>query len=295
MDPKYTIHADTVRISARNPISIWSMEEKKKIIQPHNHQYHEICLVVAGEAVHATEGKKHIVQRGSVLIASPGQIHSFEIQDRFVIFNIFYLAEWVFHNLMTYWEHPNLCFMFADTLLYKRTQVGAVEHLVFNLRQTEELERECGDLAAATRCNPVSHLYLSSTFGKFLAIIGSHGGIHERGMRPEIWQALRTVENIVQSGEPFHPKVLSKNTPVQSAQLARLFRETTGKSPMEFYQHRRAQIAAVRLLNPLLSITQIAMELSYSDAAHFGRIFKRYYQISPREFRLRHRVMSSDN
>ena len=44
--------------------------------------------------------------------------------------------------------------------------------------------------------------------------------------------------------------------------------------------------AATRLLKEGdISITEVAMELSYSDAAHFTRAFKRWSGVTPREYR----------
>lgn len=43
---------------------------------------------------------------------------------------------------------------------------------------------------------------------------------------------------------------------------------------------------AARLLsNPDLSITMIAEELGYSDAGNFRAVFKKYYGVTPMEFR----------
>jgi len=141
--------------------------------------------------------------------------------------------------------------------------------------------------------NPsVSHLYLRSTFEKFIALVGAYMEAHEDGRRPEVWQSLRRIETIIQGGEHFSPEILAKNTSVHAAHLARIFVRETGKSPMEFYQQRRVQVACVRLLNPLRSITDIAMELGYADTAHFSRSFRRYYRMSPRDFRIRHGIGS---
>jgi AraC-like DNA-binding protein len=49
----------------------------------------------------------------------------------------------------------------------------------------------------------------------------------------------------------------------------------------------RFKAAAVRLRDPLISVTDIALDLGYSDTAHFSRAFRRIAGMSPRQYRRR--------
>lgn len=293
MKATYTITRKDVGISARHPISIWQLLRlQNETVAPHDHAYHEICLVVGGSGWHLTGDRREKIAPGDLLVSAPGQVHSVEVSGWLDLYNLFYLAEWVFHDLQDYWEHPQLCMLFGASLLYNGQEAEPAKHLKLGGSFADAARRECEDLVAAIKNPVVSHLYLRATFEKIVALVGAYMEIHEDGRRPEVWQALRRIETIIQGGERFRPEVLAHNTPVQPAHLARIFSSETGKSPTEFYQHRRAQVACVRLLNPLRSITDIAMELGYSDAAHFSRSFRRYYRMSPRNFRIRHGIGS---
>lgn len=292
MKATYTITQSEVGISARHPISVWRLREEHKIVRPHDHAYHEICLCVGGSGWHLTGDRREKISRGDLLVSAPGQVHSVEIPGWLELFNLFYLAEWVFHDLQDYWEHPRLCMLFGESLLYKGREGEEAKHLRLGGSFADAAQRECEDLVAAVKNPVVSHLYLRATFEKIVALVGASMEVNDEGRRPEVWRSLRCIETIIQSGEPFCPEVLARDTSVHAAHLARIFVRETGKSPMEFYQQRRAQVACVRLLNPLRAITDIAMELGYSDTAHFSRIFRRYYQMSPRDFRVRHGIGS---
>ena len=292
MKAEYTISRSDVGISARRPISVWKLLERHKVVRPHDHTYHEICLCVGGSGWHLTGDQRKKISRGSLLVSAPGQVHSIEIPEWLELFDLFYLAEWVFHDFQDYWEHPQLCMLFGASLLYSGQELVPARHLDLGSVFADAAQRECEDLVAAINNPVVSQLYLRATFEKILALVGASMEIQEEGTRPEVWQSLRRIETFIQNGEPFRPKVLASGTSIQATHLSRLFVRKTGKSPMEFYQQRRAQIACVRLLNPLRSITEIAMELGYSDTAHFSRIFRRYYHISPRAFRIRHGIGS---
>jgi len=291
MKATYTISQQDVGISARHPISIWPLLRlQNETVAPHDHAYHEICLVVRGSGWHLTGDRREKIDPGDLLVSSPGQVHSVEVSGHLDLFNLFYLAEWVFHDLQDYWEHPQLCMIFGASLLYKGQAAEPVGHLKLGDPFAAAAWRECEDLVAAVRNPVVSHLYLRATFEKIVALAGTAMELHADGRRPEVWRALHRIEAVIQSGEPFCPKVLARDSSVHAAHLARIFVQETGKSPMEFYQQRRAQVACVRLLNPLRSITDVAMELGYSDTAHFSRVFRRYYMMSPRDFRARHGI-----
>lgn len=288
MKAKYTITQSEVGISAKHPISIWRLCEWNKTVHPHDHAYHEISLCVGGSGWHLTGKRREKIGPGSLLVSSPGQVHSLVIPEHLDLFNLFYLAEWVFHDLQDYWEHPQLCMLFCLSLLCKGVESEPVRHLRLSQDCIEPVQKECEDLVMAVKDPIVSHLYLRATFEKILALVGTSLGASEEGRKPEVWRAMHCIENMIQSGEPFRQKNLASGFSVQAARLSRIFFEETGKSPMEFYQQRRAQIACVRLLNPVHSITDIALELGYSDSAHFNRLFHRYYRMSPRDFRVSH-------
>ena len=67
--------------------------------------------------------------------------------------------------------------------------------------------------------------------------------------------------------------------------LSRVFLAATGRRPMDYFQRRRAQHATVRILDRARSITDVAYELGYADAAHLSRAFRHFYGVSPRAYR----------
>lgn len=60
-----------------------------------------------------------------------------------------------------------------------------------------------------------------------------------------------------------------------------------GQTPNSFILQRRLAVAAQRLADPQLrtTITQLAFELGFSDAAHFSRVFSERYGQSPSHWR----------
>ncbi|MEK3881269.1 AraC family transcriptional regulator [Paenibacillus sp. PL2-23] len=65
---------------------------------------------------------------------------------------------------------------------------------------------------------------------------------------------------------------------------ASLFRRVTGQTISEFAHHVRMRTAVYLLKESLLSVTEIADYLGYSDASYFQRVFKRTTGLSPSHY-----------
>lgn len=67
--------------------------------------------------------------------------------------------------------------------------------------------------------------------------------------------------------------------------LSRLFRKETGTGLSEYIQNERMQLARRLLLQNKLSINQIAIETGYPSFAHFSKQFKKFFGMTPGEYR----------
>lgn len=66
--------------------------------------------------------------------------------------------------------------------------------------------------------------------------------------------------------------------------LARLFRATTGQSPMEFLSRLRVQRGKRLLEQGGSSICEIALGLGFCDQSHFSRTFRKHMGMCPRDY-----------
>lgn len=70
----------------------------------------------------------------------------------------------------------------------------------------------------------------------------------------------------------------------------RKFREIQGVGFKHYQMQVRMREASRLLLDPGLSITEVAMALGYNGASQFARVFRKYIGISPREYRANPRM-----
>lgn len=78
---------------------------------------------------------------------------------------------------------------------------------------------------------------------------------------------------------------LSAQLGLGTRQTERLLQKKYGKSFLQKKAEARMSAAAILLADSSRSITSIAEELGYSSIEHFSSAFRKYYAISPRQFR----------
>ena len=72
---------------------------------------------------------------------------------------------------------------------------------------------------------------------------------------------------------------------VSPAYLCRLFRKFGKQTPYQYLTRARMNLAADKLLDESVSITEVADQLGFTDPFHFSRTFKKVYGVSPSAFR----------
>jgi AraC-like DNA-binding protein len=85
--------------------------------------------------------------------------------------------------------------------------------------------------------------------------------------------------------EPWSVASLANEVGVSRATLARKFAELVGQPPMAYLTEWRLTMAADLLLDPDLTLSQVAHQVGYSTPFALSAAFKRHRGISPREHR----------
>lgn len=78
---------------------------------------------------------------------------------------------------------------------------------------------------------------------------------------------------------------ISENTYLSPIYVSRVFKETTGESPISYLIRVRLVKACGLLAGNGASVREIARQVGYEDAYYFSKLFKKYYGVSPMEYR----------
>lgn len=89
-------------------------------------------------------------------------------------------------------------------------------------------------------------------------------------------------------GERFTLDDLARQAGVSRFHFARLFRVSTGESPMAYLLKSRIERAKQMLLQDDRPVCEIAAALGFCDQSHLTRTFRRLTGLTPREFARQH-------
>jgi transcriptional regulator GlxA family with amidase domain len=110
-----------------------------------------------------------------------------------------------------------------------------------------------------------------------------NAAVPQRGLsRRALRLALTYIEQHL--GDPFTLEDLARAVGVSRFHFARLFRISTGESPMEFLLRSRIERAKQILMTSDRRMSEIAATLGFCDQSHFSRSFRRYAGVTPRQF-----------
>ena len=104
---------------------------------------------------------------------------------------------------------------------------------------------------------------------------------------PGIGRAIRRLE--ADFAQELSLAKLAEEARLSRAHFALSFRQATGYTPHEYLMRARLSHARKLLTQPVqtLSINSIAVECGFTDQAHLGRLFRRFFDTTPGTFRRR--------
>ncbi|WP_059103036.1 response regulator [Shouchella shacheensis] len=125
-------------------------------------------------------------------------------------------------------------------------------------------------------------------------LLGKKGAIVYRQMKEKSREPLSAAEQLVSRVQHYvytrleeHPNLQSVADDLQlhAAYVSKVYKEVTGENFTD-YIHRTRMERAVFLLNETNEkIAVIAKKLGYGDSSYFIKVFKKYFNVTPQEFR----------
>jgi AraC-like DNA-binding protein len=111
-----------------------------------------------------------------------------------------------------------------------------------------------------------------------------HGLLHPHDERERWLQDVRQVV-IDDLQSPCPVEKLAAKAGLSRTHYSHLFKSATGVSPAAWVQQVRLEEVARRLTNTDDKLEKIAGEAGYGDANHLCKVFRRYFHLSPNQFR----------
>lgn len=244
----------------------------------HWHIEHEIIKVNEGVLKLYIEGEPYFLQKGECALISGGSIHGAS-PDKCVYECIVFDLERFF---------PKDCT--AGQYITKLINSGIKFEGFFE----KESKETCFIEDIFDKVHRADYGYEISTVGLLWQLFGYMVG-EKRYKTAQISSAksgkqshiIKRVLGYVR--ENYHQSItledLSGIANLDSKYFCRIFKQVTGKSPIDYLNYYRIECASEILCATDESITEIALSCGFSDVSYFIRLFRRQKGVTPRKYR----------
>lgn len=99
----------------------------------------------------------------------------------------------------------------------------------------------------------------------------------------EVNAALKFMDDSVSI--PLDVAAMARHAGVSTFHFCRIFKQATGQSPMQYFNHLKIRRACNLLAGSPLKIKEIAFQLGFEDTHYFSRFFKKIMGFSPEHYR----------
>jgi AraC-like DNA-binding protein len=239
-----------------------------KAYQKHRHDTYAICLTTTGIQAFDYRGTSQISTPGQVVVLHPDEVHDgyAGTQEGFGYRQLYVEPAVIFAAIQTLCPHP--C-----SLPFVRTPVSTSRKLAAAISSAFEGTRE--PLAIDSLIVQVAEGLLEADPSCKQAPLPRHLDVAalERARQYLDTQKTRVV----------HSSELEAVTGLTRYELARQFRVMCGTSPYRYLLMRRLDVARQQLAQDR-SLVEVALEAGFADQAHFSRMFKATFGITPARY-----------
>lgn len=257
----------------KNHLTTHSFVEK-----PHRHNFYLLVLFTNGSGVHEIDFDRYDIQKGSLFMLQPGQIHHWNLSHDSDGYIVFYSQE--IYN--TYFGTKKI----EDYPFYE--SVKSKPHLLLNETELKEISTYFNIMV-----NESANTLLKSN-DKIINLLDT---VHIEISRKYTAETnhiihhynhkIRQFENLLE--KYYHtqksPSFYASEMNMTLKHLNRICKNILGETVTAIITQRVILESKRLLIDKNKSISQIADALGYENYSYFGKLFKKQTGISPGEFR----------
>jgi AraC family L-rhamnose operon transcriptional activator RhaR/AraC family L-rhamnose operon regulatory protein RhaS len=256
------------------------------MLQSHRHEFHELVIVVEGSAIHTINGKDYFISPGDVCVLKEEDTHEMKETNHLYLYNIGFNYDHILRPKRHLFQLPGYLALFEFDPLHNghqsfksRLQLEAEEIAYLSNLLTRMLEEKRSQSSG----------YIPILYAYFDQLVVYLSRQYER-RQPKKAQQAQLVSVILSFIHQNYTSAVSLETLASLTNLStnhflRLFKSTLRQTPMDYINHYRVQKACDLLRYNSQPITNIAMEVGFSDSNYFSRVFKKCMGQTPREYR----------
>ncbi len=246
----------------------------------HFHSFYEIHILLDDAANHIIEGTPYRLKKFDIVCLKPSLLHKSEYPNgpsvkRLVIQFLFPVTgtgiEEELNHVLELFDNPLPIYRFQQNDLF---------------RLFEPLNEIC---RIKQNNLPLAALQIHNKFLEFLSLVYSNRSrnIYTPQKLDPSSNKIYSVTSYIHShyGEPLSLELLSKMFFISPYHLSHQFHQVTGFTLTSYIQMTRIRNAQQQLLYTSKKITDIAEQCGFTSFSQFNRVFNKFCDSSPREFK----------
>lgn len=246
-----------------------------------------IYYVVQGEAAITVNGQTHSLRPGHLYLIPPFTTHSTACNGRFIHYYIHvYEEEFTDNNIFEELELPfEVPMQPHDGYLFERlVQLNPAIPLPASDPHTYDNSKTLfhNILQRKMRSDELkmeSRGLIYQLFSRFLQKATAKSAFRDE----RITRAIHYIMNHL--SDPINLKTLAAEACVSPEYLIRLFKNTTGTTPVQYITRKRIEKAQHLLSTTNIPIKHISYSLGFNDSGYFLYVFKRALGVTPLKYR----------
>ena len=244
----------------------------RNIFESHSHNHYELSLVICGDVTVLFDDKKYVFEGNSIIISPPATNHHILVKaGRYYRRNLYFYPKALeqipgySHKQMELFENGGSVVSLSENSV---SRLEKIIELIYN----ESIE----DNAIA---------FLWAAINTITSEAGDYQG-HAMQKENYIDAVVRTILN------EYSTKLVAEDLAarffVSRTKLMTDFKNKIGKTLLEYITFVRLEHAK-ELLRMGEGVLETALRCGFQNSANFARVFKKYINMNPKEYQIKHR------
>ncbi len=256
----------------------------------HTHSFIEVACVIQGQCIHHISGKSFLMETGDICIIAPETSHAVSAFSDDCLMRNYLLRtstfETAFFGVLS--ENDILSDFFMRTLYHQ----NAHSYLLFRTGGDRELVNYLSlSYEEFSRNRQYRSRMLNSILNMFfITLLRNHGSNiifpDSDSQRAGDENTILILKYMQENYSTITLSELAAFFNYSERQIQRIIKDSTGMSFSQNIQKLKLRQAVRLMQNENLSIAAISEQLGYSAPENFRHIFKKYYGMTPVEYRL---------
>lgn len=255
----------------------------------HTHGFFEIGYVLKGSCKLIFKKEEHILTGGEFYFVASGTEHDLIIEDeKAIIINISTRKATFSNSFFNLLTQEDLLSYFFGTILFNKVSSN---YMIFKTNNSNELRSIIKNLIIENRKNDFYSNNCSVSWINilFATIVRNYSHTVTFGKKnvsgTSFYEILKYIQMNYQS---VSLKSLADDFHYSQQYLSSLIKKNTGYNLTTLINKIKLSRAVDYLKNTKLTLSEIAEQVGYNSEDYFSKVFKRFYNESPQQYRKKH-------